>query len=318
MVDVRKFNSKLAIVLVLLFAYVTRVWRLSIPADYYFDEVYHAFTARAYANNDPRGYEWWHTAPEGVAYEWLHPPLAKLFQGFSIYILGENSFAWRFPSAVFGVLTVWAVYELTFELSKKKSWAVIAAMIASFDGLLLTLSRIAMNDIFVTFFILMTLKWYFRFSDSRNKNDKCKALFWSSIFAGLALASKWSGIYLLMIVGLWEIYLRWQQLLTNKTIWLLKVCLALVLLVCAGWVLLFLKLESVLYVKYLMTTLLLAIDLVLWVRIFSLKRVIHLSIAFVLVPIAIYWLHMASGGCKDTHWFSLKNCIDKFGGIKQI
>ena len=65
---------------ILAFAFFTRMFQLHIPEEYYFDEVYHAVTAKLVARNDPRAYEWWHPAPEpNTAIEWLHPPLAKYF-----------------------------------------------------------------------------------------------------------------------------------------------------------------------------------------------------------------------------------------------
>jgi len=80
----------------IIFAFAFRVFRLSIPTNYIFDEVYHVPTLRAYSQNNPAGYEWWQTAPEpNTAYDWLHPPLAKLIQAASVKILGDNSFAWR-------------------------------------------------------------------------------------------------------------------------------------------------------------------------------------------------------------------------------
>ena len=72
---------------ILLFSFITRIYHVNIPDKYYFDEVYHAVTAKLYARNDPSGYEWWHQPPEpNTAIEWLHPPLAKLTQAFGILI----------------------------------------------------------------------------------------------------------------------------------------------------------------------------------------------------------------------------------------
>lgn len=208
-----KLNLKIILLLILLCSYSVRLWRLSFPAEYYFDEVYHAFTADAYARNDPRGYEWWHTSPiEGTAYEWLHPPVSKLFMGLSIYLLGNNSFAWRLPSAVFGTLVIYATYLLARALSKKKSIGILAAFIVSLDGLLLTQSRIAMNDAFVTFFIIMALYCYWIFNariKTNHKHDNTKAtlaLLGSGLLTGLAVSSKWSGVFILPVIGLWEIY----------------------------------------------------------------------------------------------------------------
>jgi len=198
---------KLALIAILLFSYSTRIWRLSFPPEYYFDEVYHAFTAEAYSRNDPKGYEWWHQAPDGVAYEWLHPPVAKLFQGFSIKILGNTSFAWRLPSALFGTLVIGAIYQLGRVLSKDRKAGLLAALIASFEGLLLVQSRIAMNDIFVTFFILLACVFHWKYLTSKKSNLATRYLLLAGLAAGFAMASKWSGVFVLLIFGLSELLL---------------------------------------------------------------------------------------------------------------
>jgi len=184
------------LILLLSFSFFTRVIRLSTPSSYVFDEVYHVPTLRAYSQNNPAGYEWWQTAPEpNTAYEWLHPPLAKLIQAVSVKILGDHSFAWRFPSAVFGTLSILALYFLTLVLFKKKTIALTAAFIFSLDGLQLTMSRIAMNDIFVTTWIIFSLAFFFKYLNSKSKESN-KNLFLTGLFTGLALATKWSALFL--------------------------------------------------------------------------------------------------------------------------
>lgn len=208
----------LLLALILALSFLVRIYRIYYPEKYYFDEVYHAFTAGAYAQNDPAGYEWWHTSTiPGTAYEWLHPPISKLFMAASILMFGDNSFAWRFPSAVFGVLVIWGVWWLAKNLFKNDFIALMAAFFAMLDGLLLTQSRIAMNDIYVTFFIVMALGFYWKWKES-GKNDQNiidkifkknkfegKYLMMASVFTGLAVSSKWSGVFVVGIVGIWEI-----------------------------------------------------------------------------------------------------------------
>lgn len=198
-------NTQIFIVIsILFFALVSRLYRLNLPINYYFDEVYHAFTAKAYANNDPKGYEWWHTSPEeGTAYEWLHPPIAKLFMAGSIKMFGANSFSWRFPGVLFGVLVVYATYIFSFQITKNINLSLVAALLASLDGLLLSQSRIAMNDIYVTAFIVLTLIFYERWQREGQK----KALFLTSLFLGLAISTKWSGVFLIGIIGFTEGFL---------------------------------------------------------------------------------------------------------------
>lgn len=198
---IRRYGGSLLLV-VLAFAYITRIYNLHLPEGYMFDEVYHAVTAKLIAQNDPRAYEWWNPPPEpNTAVDWLHPPLAKYFQAASILAFGENSFGWRFSSVVFGMLVIVAIYHLTMELFNNQEQAVGAAALASLDGLLLVQSRIAMNDIFVTFFILLTVLFYVRLRKTR----QTKTLFLVGFSAGLAVASKWSGLFILGAVIGWEV-----------------------------------------------------------------------------------------------------------------
>src|SRR3990167_6791342 len=106
--------------LILIIGFVVRIWRLGIPASYIFDEVYHVPSLRAFSQNNPAAFDVYAQAPEpNTAYDWLHPPLAKLIQAGSVLVLGDNSFGWRFPSAVFGMLAIAAVYYLALTVTGK-------------------------------------------------------------------------------------------------------------------------------------------------------------------------------------------------------
>ena len=226
---------------ILAFAFFTRMFQLHIPEEYYFDEVYHAVTAKLVARNDPRAYEWWHPAPEpNTAIEWLHPPLAKYFQAANIRAFGENSFGWRFSSVIFGVLVVLLTAELTLILTKNHSIALLSAALASLDGLLLTMSRIAMNDIHVTFWILLTLLIYQR---ARQRRSGMYFIL-SALSAGAALATKWSGLFVVLILIFFESFdfcttilevklnnaqRKWQQLKLPVLRWFTTVLLLIAL-----------------------------------------------------------------------------------------
>lgn len=179
---------------ILLFSFITRIYNVNIPEKYYFDEVYHAVTAKLYARNDPSGYEWWHEPPEpNTAIEWLHPPLAKLTQAFGILVFGENSFGWRISSVVFGTLVILLIYILAKKLTDSKNIGLIAAFLASLDGLLFAQSRIAMNDIHLTFFVLLSIIVYQQYKERKTNIW----LLLSGIVAGLSMSSKWSGVFVL-------------------------------------------------------------------------------------------------------------------------
>lgn len=179
--------------LIFLLALTTRLWRLELPAGYYFDEVYHAVTAKLIARNDPRAYEWTNPPPEpNTAVDWLHPPLAKLTQAAGMKVFGENSFGWRISSAVFGTATIVLVYFLALELGFPVGAALLAMGLMSLDGLALTTSRIAMNDAHVTFFFVLAAWLYCRW---KKQPGEIRG-FAAAAAAGLAAASKWSGIFI--------------------------------------------------------------------------------------------------------------------------
>ena len=178
-------------IVIFTFAFLTRFIRLGIPKNYVFDEVYHAFTAEQMLRGNPAAWEWWNTPPKGFAYEWTHPPLAKEFMVVAMSIFGDNPFAWRFFSALFGFGVIVLIYFIALKLFKNRLIALFAAFAASMDGLLLVMSRIGMNDMYFLFFILFA---FLLFLHNR------KLLM--GIALGLSVASKWTGLFGIGIIGI--------------------------------------------------------------------------------------------------------------------
>lgn len=192
------------LIAVVAFAFVSRIYRLNLPTTYIFDEVYHAVTAKLMRRNDHADFEWWNPPPEpNTAVDWLHPPLAKYTQAFAMNIYGENSFGWRISSVLFGTLVIIVTAKLAFALFESKPLSLLAAFLASLDGLLLTQSRIAMNDIHVTFFILLTFLLYVRYR--KHPHHLVSLLFLTGVAAGFAMATKWSGVFALSAVWIFEV-----------------------------------------------------------------------------------------------------------------
>ncbi len=221
------FNFKwLWLILILVFAGATRLWRLNLPAKPYFDEIYHLPAARLIANNDPRAYEWWHrpialVSDNDEVHDWLHPPLAKLIQAGSIRLFGDQPFSWRLPSALAGIFLIAAVFILARKIfttvySQDKAFklALVAALLLSLDGLVLTQSRIMMNDIFVTLFsiiaMIFVLRWQpqlLLFKLNRFKQRSLLNLLVAGFFLGLAVSSKWSALFLIVLLVLLFLWL---------------------------------------------------------------------------------------------------------------
>lgn len=171
------------------FVFLTRVYGLANPPKEYFDEVYHAFTAKVLLHGDPKAWEWWNPNPEGFAYEWTHPPLAKLGMFLGMKVFGENSFGYRIPGALLGTGSVILIFFICKEIFKDELLSLIAAAIFALDGLNLVLARTGMNDIYFLFFSLFAFYLFLK-----NK------IFLSALSLGLAFSSKWSAIWLLPVL----------------------------------------------------------------------------------------------------------------------
>ena len=169
------------------------------PAWYngtYFDEIYHART----------GYEHLHGQPP---YETTHPPLGKLLMSACIAIFGMTPFGWRFAGAFIGVLMLPALYLLALQLTHRRSVATVSMLAFSLDLMHYTQTRIATIDSFPVFFILLSYLCMVRYlqtdifaADPTKPRlfDRClrKSLIplaLSGLFMGLAIASKWIGLY---------------------------------------------------------------------------------------------------------------------------
>src|SRR3989344_5285798 len=178
-------TCRLLLVAILIFSLFTRLYRLHIPTKFYFDEVYHAFTATEMLKGNPQAWEWWNPNPPDVAYEWTHPPLAKEFMVAGMWLFGTNSFGWRFPSALLGVANIFLVYLLAKRLFPNPSSLIpiLSAALFSLDGLNLVQSRIGMNDTYLLFFLITQLR-------SCPRQQMVRPLFITHLSLGLSLAGE--------------------------------------------------------------------------------------------------------------------------------
>jgi dolichyl-phosphate-mannose-protein mannosyltransferase len=127
--------------LLLVVAGAVRFAGLDQPERIYFDETYYVEDAGALLD---RGVE------EGFA---VHPPVGKWLVAAGIALLGDNPFGWRAASAAAGTLTVLFVYLAGLRLFRHRGPAALAGLLVAFDGLALTMSRIAMLDAALTLFV---------------------------------------------------------------------------------------------------------------------------------------------------------------------
>ncbi len=201
-------------------AFIFRVHRIEIPVAWVFDEIYHAYTAEFYALNDPRGYEWWHQIPQGLALEWLHPPVEKLLMAVSIRVFSKptiyfsqtdppldakTTFAWRFPTAVCTSLTVLVIVLMGIRMFN--FWVgFLAGIFYAVDPLAFVHGRLATSDGIFTFFSTLAFyRLYIFLVDYPHKY--LKNLLLLGLCVGLAVSTKFTGVFnifwsVVFIVGL--------------------------------------------------------------------------------------------------------------------
>ncbi|MBI2913709.1 MAG: DnaJ domain-containing protein, partial [Chloroflexi bacterium] len=115
-------------------ALFTRFWRLDVPADKMFDEVYFPTTAQEILHGNAAAWEFF-------GHENTHPPLSKVIMAGGMGIFGENSFGWRFPGALAGVGSIIFIYLLGRRLFRNEWVGLIAGFLMTFEGLAFAQSR---------------------------------------------------------------------------------------------------------------------------------------------------------------------------------
>ncbi|HEY7451120.1 MAG TPA: phospholipid carrier-dependent glycosyltransferase, partial [Candidatus Limnocylindria bacterium] len=124
--------------------------------------------------------------------------------------VSQNAFAWRFAPTIFGSLLAGLVYLLSALLFRRRSIAILAGVFVAIDLMSFAMSRIAMNDIFVAFFIVAGYALFWPIWGGRWKRSAWWVLPLVGVMIGLAAASKWVGWYAL--IGLWFLVLLRSQL----------------------------------------------------------------------------------------------------------
>jgi dolichyl-phosphate-mannose--protein O-mannosyl transferase len=188
----RQFQERFLIAALLIFAAAVRFVNLGRPPQLVFDEVYYVDGARDYLNS---GVELDKGASEFV----VHPPIGKWAIALGIKLFGDTPFGWRFSAALIGVLSILLIYLIAQKLFGSFLLSLSATTLMSLDGLHLVMSRTALLDIFLSFFLL--LSFYLLITNR----------YWMmGLTLGLALATKWSAVYVVAALGIYLLISRRQ------------------------------------------------------------------------------------------------------------
>jgi len=187
----RDFGTVFAIGLI---AFALRLWHLASIKGFIFDEVYYAKDAHSLLLH---GVEI--DSAKNTAAFVVHPPVGKWLIAAGIKLFGFNEFGWRISAAAIGTASIILAYFTAKKLFDNYLLSISAASLILFDGLHLVHSRTALLDIFLMFFLQLTL-----FALLHSKH-------WlTTIFLGLSLATKWTGLYYIVAVLLFVLYVDYR------------------------------------------------------------------------------------------------------------
>ncbi|MER7990403.1 phospholipid carrier-dependent glycosyltransferase [Streptomyces noursei] len=151
--------------LVTLFAGVLTFWNLGSPRKVIFDETYYPKDAWSLLQY---GYEgtWAKNANDALlahppqillspehSYV-VHPPMGKWLIALGEWAFGMNPFGWRFMTALLGTLSVLLVCRIGRRLLRSTALGCLAGGLLAVDGLHFVMSRTALLDLIVMFWVL--------------------------------------------------------------------------------------------------------------------------------------------------------------------
>ena len=168
------------------------LWGVDRYRDLIFDESWYVPTARKLLET-------------GEMLRQEHPPLGKLLIAAGMALFGDNPFGWRVAAAIFGSLTLVAMFFWGLALFRNLAAALWVTAITLFDQAVYVQARIAMLDIFLIAFCTLALALFtLSYKEERRGRSFSYALA-MGVGLGLAGACKWSGFFLLF--GIAAIYL---------------------------------------------------------------------------------------------------------------
>lgn len=231
----------IATMAVVAFAGILRFWNLANPVKVVFDETYYAKDAYSLLKF---GYaRQFVDTPKGEADKrvlagnldifldtpslTVHPEVGKWMIAVGEQLFGMTPFGWRFMPALIGTLTVLVLIRTVRRMTRSTLIGCIAGLLLAADGLHFVMSRIALLDIFLAFWLVCAVACLVldrdwtrsRLAKALPEQGAFGRVLWfrpwriaAGICFGLALGVKWNAIWPLAGFGLltwaWDVGAR--------------------------------------------------------------------------------------------------------------
>jgi dolichyl-phosphate-mannose--protein O-mannosyl transferase len=131
---------------------------------------------------------------DGKASNLEHPFVGKAWAGLSIAIFGNSWFAWRIPSVIFGLFTIWIFFGLSRHFLNEYQ-ALYAAAFLAFENIFFTHSSLLLLDIAPLFFGISGIYLYLE-----------KRCFFAALALALSTLSKEWGVMFAAIVIIYHLF----------------------------------------------------------------------------------------------------------------
>ena len=205
-----------------------RLWHLGRPKTLSFDETYYAKQAwsmleAGYAQDAVEKADQRIAAGNlsdlfvsGQPTQIVHPEAGKWLIALGEAAFGMDSFGWRISAAVVGALTVLVLARLVRRLTGSTVLGCLAGLLLALDGAHFVMTRLALLDGFLTFWIVCAVACLVADHDWMTARlDRRPFRPWqllAGVCLGLASGTKWSGVYVLAVFGVavvvWEVVAR--------------------------------------------------------------------------------------------------------------
>ena len=189
---------RIGMVSVFLLSLALRFWGLERFNTLVFDEVYFAKFGNNYLTHTP--------------FFNAHPPLSQYMIGIGIWIGSHIPFwhdtvngltgsmrspwTYRWLNALTGSFIPLVVAAIAYQLSYRRSFAILAGLFTACDGIFLVESRYALSNIYIVIFGLLG-HWFLLLALDNQNRRRSFWLVFAGITFGASVGTKWNGLWFL-------------------------------------------------------------------------------------------------------------------------